>query len=132
MNFLSSQVSGKICCRFNICRYLISATKHWATWSMPGFLYHCTGNSEIGVHVRNNLYYFICIGHLIRSRSATKRILFSPKRPIFLHMRAQLVLSCQLIYLPRSMPLINQYDELSMRLLPSVVLKKQCCGSLTF
>ena len=40
-------------------------------------------NSVIGAHVRSNLYHFICLRHLIRSRAVTNRIFFSPKRPFF-------------------------------------------------
>ena len=31
------------------------------------------GNSEIGAHVRNNLFYFKCLRHLIRSKGVTNR-----------------------------------------------------------
>ena len=41
------------------------------------------GNSEMGVHVRINICYLICLRHLIRSR-ATQIGLFPPKIPIFL------------------------------------------------
>ena len=37
------------------------------------------GNSEICAHVRNNLCYLICLGHLIRSRADTNQIFFSEK-----------------------------------------------------
>ena len=43
------------------------------------------GNSEMGVRVRNNLYYLICLRHLITSRAVTNRNFSSPKRPIILH-----------------------------------------------
>ena len=33
------------------------------------------GNPEIGVHVRSNLCYFICLRHLLRSRAVTNRII---------------------------------------------------------
>ena len=34
------------------------------------------GNSEIGARVRSNLYFLICVKHLIRSREVKKKILF--------------------------------------------------------
>ena len=43
------------------------------------------GNSEIVAHVRSKHCYLICLRHLIRSRTVTNRIVFSPKRRIFLH-----------------------------------------------
>ena len=42
------------------------------------------GSSELGAHVRSNLCYLICLGHLIKSRAFKNRI-FSLKRPIFFH-----------------------------------------------
>jgi len=39
------------------------------------------GTSEIDAHLRINLYYFICITHLIRSRTVTNRPFF--KVPYF-------------------------------------------------
>ena len=42
------------------------------------------GNSGIGKHVWRNLFYLICLGHFIRSKSDVNRIIFSPKLPIFL------------------------------------------------
>ena len=45
------------------------------------------GNSEIGLHVTNNLYYLSCLRHLIRSRAVTYRNCENQKRqrPIFLY-----------------------------------------------
>ena len=43
------------------------------------------GNWGNDAHVRSNLYYLICLRHLIRSRAVTNRIFPPPKRPIFLH-----------------------------------------------
>ena len=50
------------------------------------------GKSEIVAHVRSNLCYLICFGHLIRSRACTNRIFFPPKS-IFPFIHAQHVLS---------------------------------------
>ena len=41
--------------------------------------------SEKGAQERSNLYYLICLRHLIRSRAVTNWLFFSPKRPICLH-----------------------------------------------
>ena len=49
------------------------------------------GNSEIGGHVRSNLFYLTCLRHLIKSRAVTNRI-FCPK-DLFSFMRAQYGLS---------------------------------------
>ena len=44
------------------------------------------GDSEIdGANVGGNLYYSICLRHLIRSRAVTNRIFFYPKRTILMH-----------------------------------------------
>ena len=37
------------------------------------------GNSELGAHVGNNLWYLICLRHLIISRAVTNQISFSEK-----------------------------------------------------
>ena len=49
------------------------------------------GNPEIGAHVRRNLYYLICLMHLIRSEVVTNRFFF--RKHIFFSVRAQHVLS---------------------------------------
>ena len=46
------------------------------------------GNSEIGAHVRNNVCYYLCLWHLIKSRAVTNRFFFAPKRHIFPHASA--------------------------------------------
>ena len=51
------------------------------------------GNSELGVHIRSNLCYQICLRHLINSRAVTNWTLFFRKRPIFLHTCYHLILS---------------------------------------
>ena len=49
------------------------------------------GNSEIGVHVRCNLCYLICLMHWIRSREVTNLIILSENGP-FAFMRVHHVL----------------------------------------
>ena len=55
------------------------------------------GNSEIGVHARNDACYLICLRHLFRSRLVTNLKLFSRKELFFL-LRAQYVLSYHIRY----------------------------------
>ena len=51
------------------------------------------GNSEIGAHVRSNLWCLRCSRHLINSIAVTNRIFFFFKKDLFSFMRAQQVLS---------------------------------------
>ena len=53
------------------------------------------GNSEIGVHVRRNICYLICLRHLIRPRAVTNRI-YILRKDLFHFMRVQHVLSYNL------------------------------------
>ena len=57
------------------------------------------GVSEIGAHVRSNLYHLIYLSHLIRSREVTNPIFFLEKDLISL-MLAQDVLSYHVIQVP--------------------------------
>ena len=41
--------------------------------------YIIDGNKEIGMNIRSNLCYLICLRHLIRSRAVTNRIFFLQK-----------------------------------------------------
>ena len=43
------------------------------------------GKSEIGAHVRSNLYYLINFRHLSKSRAVTNRIISFYKNTAFLH-----------------------------------------------
>ena len=54
------------------------------------------GNSEISAHIRINLYYLICLRHLIRPRAVTHEIFFLQK-DLFSFMREQHVLRYHLI-----------------------------------
>ena len=63
---------------------------------IEGMVLILDGNSEIGAHVRSELYYLICLGHLIRSRAVTNLL----RTYLFSLMRAPNVLSYHLILVP--------------------------------
>ena len=46
------------------------------------------GNSDTGAHVINNLCYFICLRHLIRSSAVTNRVFFFSEKTYVIHARA--------------------------------------------
>ena len=47
------------------------------------------GNSEIGAHVRSNLYYSICLSHFIDREQSKIWNFFLQRKPIFLHAGAK-------------------------------------------
>ena len=59
------------------------------------------GNSEIGTHIRSNIWYLICLRLLITSRSVINRIFFL-RKSLFFFMRAQHIMSYHLIQIPWS------------------------------
>ena len=71
-------------------------------WAWAGHGTSLNGNSVIGVHVRTNICYRTCFRHSIRAISDTKWVFFSPKRSIFLCVRASYILSYHLIQVPWS------------------------------
>ena len=61
-------------------------------WAALWYSYKIDGNLELGVHVRINLYYLICLRHLIRHLIRTEKL--------FSYMRVQHDLSYHLIWVP--------------------------------